>query len=151
MPSEKYLPAICRSPLIDYLAGIGSHAVMILTFRHSGEELRSISSRHTAGLMAVAVGMVVACTHFAPSSSSTHSLALYTLFPLLIAAAALRTFGMHAVAGYATFLVVTEPVALVVRHLPMGDLIDAVFSFWCLAALSVYGGKCAKNRMESPQ
>jgi len=38
MPSEKYLPAICRSPLIDYLAGIGSHAVMILTFRHSGED-----------------------------------------------------------------------------------------------------------------
>ncbi|MCQ3823103.1 hypothetical protein JEG40_12150, partial [Streptococcus agalactiae] len=68
MPSEKYPPAICRSPLIDYLAGIGSHAVMILTFRHSGEELRSISSRHTAGLMAVAVGMVVACTHFAPGS-----------------------------------------------------------------------------------
>ena len=150
MPSEKYPPAICRSPVIDYLAGIGSHAVMILTFRHSGEELRSISSRHTAGLMAVAVGMIVVCTHFAPSSSSTHSLVSCALFALLIAAA-LRTFGIHAVAGYATFLVVTEPVALVVRHLPMGDLIDAVFSFWCLAALSVYGGKCAKNRMESPQ
>lgn len=60
MPSEKHPPAMCRSPLIDYLAGIGSHAVMILTLRHSGEELRSISSRHAAGLMAVAVGMVAA-------------------------------------------------------------------------------------------
>ena len=40
MPSEKYPPAKRRSPLIDYLAGISSHAAMILTFRHSGEELR---------------------------------------------------------------------------------------------------------------
>lgn len=150
MPSEKYPPAICRSPLIDYLAGIGSHAVMILTFRHSGEELRSMSSRHAAGLMAVAVGMVVACTHLAPSSSSTHSLALYTLFPLLIAAAALHTFGMHAVAGFAAFLVATEPTALIIRHLPMGALIEAVFSFWCFAALLVFAGKCAKSKMESP-
>lgn len=150
MSSEKYPPAKRRSPLIDYLVGISSHAAMILAFRHSGEELRSISSRHAAGLMAVAVGMIVVCTHFAPSSSSPHSVVSCALFALLIAAA-LRTFGIHAVAGYATFLVVTEPVALAVRHLPMGDLIDAVFSFWCLAALSVYGGKCAKNRMESPQ
>ncbi|HCH7474718.1 TPA: hypothetical protein NQI75_005375 [Pseudomonas aeruginosa] len=149
MPSEKYPPAICRSPLIDYLAGIGSHAVMILTLRHSGQELRSISSRHAAGLMAVAVGMVAACTHLAPSSNSTVSPVSCALFALLIAAV-LRTFGMHTVAGYAAFLMATEPVALAIRHLPMGDLIDAVFSFWCFAALSVYGVKCAKSRMELP-
>lgn len=150
MPSKKNPSALCRSPIIDYLAGIGSHAVMILTFRHGGEELQSVSSRHAAGLMAVAVGMVVASTHFAPSSSSTHSLLSCALFALLIAAA-LRTFGLHAVAGCATFLMVTEPAALIIRHLPMGHLLDTVFSFWCLAALSVFGGKCAKSSMESPQ
>jgi hypothetical protein len=150
MPSKKNPSALCRSPIIDYLAGIGSHAVMILTFRHGGEELQSISSRHTAGLMAVAVGMVVVCTHLAPASSSSNSLFSCVLFALLIAAA-LRTFGLHAVAGYATFLVMTEPAALIIRHLPMGALLDTVFSFWCLAALSVFGGKCAKSRMESPQ
>lgn len=148
MPTENYPPALCRSPLIDYLAGIGSHAVMILTFRHSGEELRSISSRHTAGLMAVAAVVVVTCNYVAPST--THSWLYCALFALLIAAA-LRTFGVHAVAGYATFLLATEPVTLFIRHLPMGDLIEALFSFWCLAALSVYGGKCAKKKMESPQ
>ncbi|WP_432780618.1 hypothetical protein QZH44_30405 (plasmid) [Pseudomonas corrugata] len=150
MPSDKYSPEPSRSPLFDYLAGIGSHAFMILTFRHNGNELRSISSRHTAGLLAVAVAAVVVCSHFAPSASSTLNPGSCALYALLIAAA-LRTFGLHAVAGYSAYLVASEPAALVIRHLPMGQVIDAAFSLWCLAALSVYGGKCAKIKMESPQ
>lgn len=148
MRSDKFSPAPSRSPLIDYLAGIGSYPFMILTFRHSGNEWRSISSRHTAGLLAVAVAAVVVCSHFAPSFA--HSRGSCALYALLIAAA-LRTFGLYAVAGNTAYLVASEPAPLVIRHLPMGQAIDAVFSLWCLAALPVFGGKCAKSRMESPQ
>lgn len=148
MLSGKNPPESAPSLVNDYLVSLFWHAGRILIFRYTPEELRSISPRHAVGLTAIGVSVVMTCTHYSPGSTYASTPGLCAIFAIVVALT-LRTFGIHAVAGFAAFLITTEPVSLLVRVLPMGEQLGSAFSLWCFAALSFFGYTCAKSKLES--
>ncbi|WP_137887726.1 hypothetical protein [Pseudomonas sp. 2FE] len=150
MPGENTPPESTSSTMSDYLTALGGHALRILALRHNGDGLRSIGAKHATGLAGIGISAVLICTLLAPDISGGTGPVGATAVAIL-AALALRTFGPHAVAGFGIFLLATEPVALLLRHQPMGALLDQMFSLWCLIALSVYGYRCMKSNLEMRQ
>lgn len=148
MPREKYPPTTAPMSPTAYPLVIAWHARQIMLFRSRGEGLRLVSSVHAALLLASAAGAAALCAAIAPGGSS--QLGPVALGLLVLAMGfSLMPIGKPAIAGLAVVVLATEPVALLLRYLPAGSLLDAVFSAWVVAAIAVFGGKCAQSRLEA--
>lgn len=119
----------------NFLLSICSHAWFVLTFKHRGEGLSTLSAGTRLALVILAGVIIGLCTYFAPGDErATAALMAAVHFGIFSALMGHGEGGGPRQAMFAVLMVVTEPVGLSFRWAPGLYFMDQILTVWVLVA-----------------
>lgn len=134
--------------LLNVAIVIARHGWSILLFRHHGQGLEKVRTRHAEVLLAAALLVVIVTTYFAPGLNRGQSAAFAGAWFIMLSMT-VRVFGQRALAGWACLYMLTEPTSLLIRYLPHGHVLDLAASAWTVLAAVLFMTRCHGNQIEA--
>lgn len=124
--------------LNSLIMALCSHAWYVLTFRHRGEGLDTLSAHSRVALLFLAGLLIGICTYFAPGqergTTAVMAVVHFAIFSALLGSGA---GGGQRQAMFAILTGITEPAGLVFRWTPGLQFMDLVLSWWVVWCISL--------------